>query len=121
MNLKVATAQGKYVDLPQLQVGDEVLCEDGKYYPVKSIAVFAIKPDIIRLTNFTWFYAIPRLQVKTTKGFKYPARYDVIPIDENLKPMVFSVRYTDNVRFCYDILIDGNMVSRDGIVFKFSS
>jgi hypothetical protein len=121
VNLKVATAQGKYVDLPQLKVGDEVLCEDGNYYPVKSIAVFAIKPDLIRLTNFTWFYAVPRMLVKTSKGFKYPDRYDVIPIKDNLKPMVYSVRYTDEVRFCYDILIDGTMVSRDGIVFKFSS
>jgi hypothetical protein len=121
MNLKVATAQGKYLDLPKLKVGDEVLCEDGKYYPVRSIAVFAMKPDIIRLTNFTWFYAVPRLLVKTSTGFKYPERYDVIPINKDLKPMVFFIRDTDEVRFCYDILIDGNMVSLDGVVFKFSS
>lgn len=121
MNLKVATAQGEYVDISELQVGDEVLCDDGNYYPVKSIVVFAIHPEFIRLTNFVSFYAYPRMQIKTTKGFKYPERDDVLQLGKNLCPMVYSARYTDDVKFCYDILIDGNMVSREGIVFKFSS
>lgn len=105
--------------LESLKIGDKILCEDGKFYPIKSIMIISCYPIFYRLSNGFNFYASPRMVFKTTEGFKNLELWDVIKIDKNLTPQVVNIKNIDRIMFFRDILIDGNMVTTEGIVFKY--
>ena len=118
MELRVITKDGsKY--LRYLSVGELVLCDDKNYYPIKHIAVISDYGYSIRLSNNTCFNTHFRIRIKTEKGFKFPELWDCIPFNKKLVPMVTKLNLRIEKKFFYDIMIDGNMVSPEGIVFRF--
>lgn len=118
MQLKVITKDGD-IDPSQVKIGDLLLCDDGIFHPVLSIAVMASPGYYLRLSNNISFNIHPRIKIKTESGFKYPELWDTVLIDKNLTPMVTSVKEQVDVRFFYDILIQGNLVSPEKIIFRF--
>jgi hypothetical protein len=119
MQLKVITKDG-ITSLKDLQIGTNVLCEDGNAYPVKNIAVLAHNGYYVKLSSAFTFHVHPRIKIKTQNGFKFPEVYDILPISKDFTPSVIQVSDSSDVKFYYDIFIDGNMISPEGIVFKFS-
>ena len=118
MQLRVVTKE-KNKFLKDVVVGDLLLCEDGNYMPVKNKMIIACKGFYYRLSNGTGFHISPRTTVKTTKGFIIPELWDSIEISKNLLPIVTTHQITENNIMFYDILIDGNIVSPEGIIFRF--
>jgi hypothetical protein len=108
-------------NVDNLEVGDLVLCEDGYYYPVKSVLVTSGYPLFCRLSNGLTYYIPERMFIKTIKGFKKPELWDIIPIDKTLTPQIVSVTNIEKIMFFRDILIDGNMITPEGVIFKYSS
>jgi hypothetical protein len=104
-----------------LQVGDLVLCDDGLFYPIKNLMVVSCYPTFYRLSNGYSFYTSPRMLVKTTEGFKQLELWDTIELNSQLTPQIVTVKKIDKIMFFRDILIDGNMLTVEGIVFKYSS
>lgn len=102
-------------------IGDKVLCEDGKYYPVKNILITSGYPTFCRLSNGFNFYIPKRMVLKTVKGFKHPELWDIVEINKELTPQVVTLKNIDRIMFFHDILIDGNMITPEGIVFKYTS
>lgn len=119
MQLKVITKDG-VTPLKDLRIGTNVLCEDGKSYPVRNIAVVAHRGYYIKISSAFGFHIHSRFKIKTENGFKFPEVYDIIPIDKDFTPSVIATVESTDVKFYYDIHIDGNMISPEGIVFKFS-
>lgn len=118
MQLRIITPDGiKF--LKELSVGDMVWCDSEQFLPVKSILVSCDYATYMRLSNGVGFDMSNRTTLKTSTGFKYPDLYDEIPISDTLVPRVIHQAKTETLRFLYDILIAGNMVSPEGIVFKF--
>jgi hypothetical protein len=118
MQLKITSKTG-IKELKDLQIGELVLCEDGKFYPVQSIAVVSMNGDYLRMSNGVSFSLHSRFRIKTEKGFKYPELWDVIPISKKLTPIVTSIKPRVEIKFFYDIMIEGNLVSPENIVFRF--
>lgn len=119
MQLKVITKDG-ITSLKDLKIGTNVLCEDGNAYPVRNIAVIAHTGYYIKISSAFSFHIPPRLKIKTQNGFKFPDVYDIIPISKDFSPSVIQVSESMDIKFYYDILIDGNMISPEGIIFTFS-
>lgn len=118
MQLRVITKEG-VTPLKDLKIGTEVLCEDRNFYPVKNIAVIAHNGYFVKISTAFAFHVSPRTKIKTQSGFKFPEIYDTILIDKKLTPSIIQVSDSENVKFFYDIFIDGNMISPEGIVFRF--
>jgi hypothetical protein len=109
----------EYKKISELEVGDTVLCDGGEYLPVKNIVYISCKPTFCRTSNNLRMYLSERMQLKTAKGFKHPELWDVLPLSEELTPMLTTVKILDRVMIFRDILIDGNMVTVDGVVFRY--
>ncbi len=109
----------EYKKISELEVGDNVLCDSGEFLPVRNIVYISCKPTFCRVSNNLSLYLSDRMQLKTTNGFKHPELWDILPISEELTPMLITVKILDRVMIFRDILIDGNMVTVDGIVFRY--
>jgi hypothetical protein len=120
MQIKVITDK-EVKCINQVVEGELLLCEDGKFYPVKSVLITGDYGKSIRTSNNIQITIPDRFRIKTDKGFKYPELWDTIPINEDLTPMITNIRTPLDICLLYDILIEGNMVSPDGIVFRFSN
>ena len=109
--------------LEDLQVGDRVLCEDGLYYPVLNVFVVSSYPLFCRLANGFTYYVSERMMLKTIHGFKKPELWDILELGlgKKLTPQIVAVKNIEKVMFFHDILIDGNMVTPEGVVFKYAS
>lgn len=110
----------EYKKIEDLEVGDEVLCDTGEYLPIKSILYISCHPKFCSTSDNKRFTISSRLQIKTTRGFKSPELWDIIPITDDFMPMFIYVNTLDKIAIFRDILIDGNMVTPDGIVFRYS-
>jgi hypothetical protein len=111
---------GEYKKVDDLEVGDMVLCDSGEYSPIKSIVYISCRPKFCVTSDNKRFTISQRLQVKTVNGFKSPELWDILPISEEFMPMFTYVNTLDKVAIFRDILVDGNMVTVDGIVFRYS-
>ena len=118
MELRVISKDGIKC-IRNLKIGELILCESNVFMPIKSILVIASSGSCVRLSDNFKFNIHPRLRIKTSSGFKYPEIWDTVPISKNFTPMVTSVNDLVDIRIFYDILIDGNILSPEGIVFKF--
>lgn len=108
--------------IENLTVGEFILCEDGEYYPIRSILVTACYPIFCRLSNGLTFYVPKRMLIKTVTGFKTPELWDILELnDKEITPQIVNIRNIEKIMFFHDILIDGNIVTADGFVFKYSS
>ncbi len=121
MNFYLTLEDNTVKKLEDLKVGDKVRCEDGVCYPVLSVLVVSSYPLFCRLSNGFNYYVPERMLLKTIRGFKKPELWDVLQITDNLTPQIVSVKSIEKVMFFYDILIDGNMVTPEGVVFKYIS
>lgn len=120
MQLQVTTKEGrKYLN--DVVIGELILCEDGQYYPIKNILITSCYPIFARLSNGISFYASIRMNIKTNKGFKTPELWDVIEISKDLTPQIVNLRNIDRIMFFHDILVDGNIITPDGLVFSYKS
>lgn len=119
MQLKIRTPNS-IKNISELVVGDLVLCEDGVYLPVKSIFMISCKPKFIRTSNNLFFYIPERIKIKTSTGFKSPELWDVLDINDAITPMITTLKIIDRVMFFYDILVEGNIVSPEGLIFKYA-
>lgn len=115
-----AIENGKIKKLKDLRVGDLILCEGDIYLPIKSIVIVSCYPLYYRLSNNVTFHISNRTKIKTTDGFKTPELWDNIVIAEELTPSATTCTLLDRIMFFHDILIDGNIKSPEGIVFKYS-
>lgn len=118
VQLRVITTDGIKL-LKDLRIGDLVKCDTGDFLPVKSVLFTRKRCDFIRFSNGVGFYINNRTKLKSTNGFKYPEVYDDILISEDLIPCVTDIKRTKTPRLLCDILIDGNMVTPEGFVFRF--
>jgi hypothetical protein len=107
--------------LQDLKIGDKVKCEDGTYYPVLNVLVVSSYPLFCRLSNGFTYYIPERVLLKTLHGFKKPELWDILEWSVDLTPQIIGVRNIEKVMFFYDILIDGNMITPEGMVFKYAS
>lgn len=119
MLLKVISDQG-VKRLGELKVGDLLLCEGKIYYPIKNIVMISDYPIYFRTSNGLSGHLSKRMKIKTEKGFKTPEIWDVLQLNDTVTPMITSVKLGDSIGFFYDILIEGNIVSSDGIIFRYS-
>lgn len=120
MQLRVISPESNK-KLNELKIGDLILCEDLKYYPVKSILLTAGVCRFFRLSNNVSFHLSERAKIKTEKGFKIPELYDtIVLIGSEITPQITVVEKSKYVLFCHDILVEGNIVSPEGIVFRYS-
>jgi hypothetical protein len=119
MLLKVVSDQGvKRFD--ELKVGDLILCENKVYKPIKNIVMISDYPIYFRTSNNLSAHISRRMKIKTEKGFKSPELWDTLTMEDSVTPMITAVKTGEDIRFFYDILIEGNIVSSDGIIFKYS-
>lgn len=118
MQIRVVTDSEIKV-INKVAVGDLLLCDDGIFRPVKSILITCEHGTSFRLSNNLQFTVPKRFRIKTDKGFKYPEMWDCVPLQENLKPIVTNIKTPLYFHFLYDILIDGNLISPEGVIFKF--
>jgi hypothetical protein len=118
MQLK-AVLKDKVVPLNEIQIGDYLLCDDGHYKPVRSKLLLATHGIFYRLSNGVEFHIYSRVKVKTKNGFKLPELWDEIPISKREIPLVVLQEESQKIMIICDILIDGNIVSSEGIVIKF--
>ena len=105
--------------LKDVQVGDELLCEGGIYMPVKGKLLLVTRGIYCRLSNGFSFHVYERMKIKTTSGFKLPELWDIIPITREFEPSITSCQISQKDIIFYDLLIDGNLISPEGIVFKY--
>jgi hypothetical protein len=119
MQLKVVSSQG-VKNLNELKTEDLILCEGGIYLPIKNIVMISGYPTFFRTSNNLSFHISKRIQLKTDKGFKCPELWDTLIFDGTVTPMVTTVKLIERTTFFYDILIDGNIVSPEGIIFRYS-
>ena len=106
--------------IKDLKVGDFILCDDSVYRPIKSILVTTGECYFFRLSNNTCFHLGSRAKIKTEKGFKHPELWDTIKLlGSEITPSIISISVSKNILFFHDILIDGNIVSPEGIVFRY--
>ena len=110
----------EYKKIDDLEVGDLVLCDNGEYLPIKSIVYISCHPKFCATSDNKRFTLSSRVQIKTTEGFKSPELWDIIPISDDFMPMFTYVNVLDKVSIFCDILVDGNMVTPEGIVFRYS-
>lgn len=119
MQLKVISKEGiKF--LKDVEVGDKLLCDNGKYLPVKSKYLIITHGIYFKLSNGITFHIYPRIKVKTLDGMKIPELWDTLYIDKKLQPVVVLCQLSEKKMIIYDILIDGNVVSPEGIIFSYS-
>jgi hypothetical protein len=52
-------------------------------------------------------------------GFKLPELWDIIPITREFEPSITTCQISQKDIIFYDLLIDGNIISPEGIVFKY--
>jgi hypothetical protein len=109
----------EYKKIDDLEVGDMVLCDNGEYMPIKSIVYISCYPKFCATSDNKRFTLSSRVQIKTATGFKSPELWDIIPITDEFMPMFTYVNKLDKVSIFRDILIDGNMVTPEGIVFRY--
>jgi hypothetical protein len=105
--------------LKDVQVGDELLCDNGLYMPVKNKLLTVNKGLYCRLSNGFSFHVYSRIRLKTKNGFKLPELWDIIPISTEFEPSITTCQDSQRNIIFYDLLIDGNLVSPEGIVFKY--
>jgi hypothetical protein len=105
--------------LKDLKIGDLVLCEGGSYLPIKNVVVTTGQVIFYQLSNKVQFHIGSRVRIKTTNGFKTPELWDTVYINESLTPVVINTSISTKILFFHDILIDGNMLSPEGIVFRY--
>lgn len=117
--IKVITKDEGIKSLEKIKIGDLVKCEDGEFYPIKNILTTSGSLFFYRLSNNVSFYLSPRVKVKTPLGFKVPELWDEFLIQDVVTPQVVQKRLIPKIVFFNDILIDGNMVTPEGIVFTF--
>ena len=110
----------EYKKIDDLEVGDMVLCDNGEYLPVKSIVYISCYPKFCIISDNKRFTISSRLQIKTVNGFKSPELWDIIPISDDFMPIFTYVNTLDKISIFRDILINGNMVTPEGIVFRYS-
>ena len=110
----------KIKKLKDLKIGDLILCEGDIYLPVKSIMIVSCNPIYYRTSNNLTFHISTRTKIKTLEGFKLPELWDSLDISQDLTPAITTCTKLDRIMFFYDILIDGNIKSPEGIVFKYS-
>lgn len=115
-----AIENGKIKKLNDLRVGDLILCEGDVYLPIKSIVIVSCNPIYYRTSSNLTFHMSSRTRIKTVEGFKIPELWDHILITEDLTPVVTTCNIIDRIMFFHDILIDGDIKSPEGIVFKYS-
>lgn len=73
-----------------------------------------------RLSNNINFNLSERAQIKTLEGFKTPELYDKLHlVGSEITPSIVTISISKSILYFYDILIDGNIVSPEGIVFKY--
>ena len=118
MRLIVKT-KDEYKKVDELVVGDEVFCDNGLYMPVKNIYYISSNPIYCKTSDNKIMYFSNRMQVKTVKGFKVPELWDILPIRDDFTPMIVYANTIDRVAIFRDILIDGNMVTVDGVIFRY--
>lgn len=118
MQLKVIL-RDKIKYLKDVEVGDEILCDDKIFRPVKSKLLVATYGIFYRLSNGLEFHIYDRILIKTPKGFCLPKLWDSVYIDKKNEPMVVRCENTQNIIIIYDILVDGNILSPDGIIIKY--
>lgn len=117
--LKIITKDG-IKRLEDIKIGEFIKCEDGEFYPVKNLLTTCGESIFYRLSNNCGFYLPPRLTVKTSFGFKVPELWDeVFLLEEETTPQVVQKTLISRIMFFNDILIEGNMVTPEGIVLKF--
>jgi len=121
MNFYVTLQDQSVKKLEDLQIGDMVLCDDDKFHEVKNIFVVSSYPLFCRLSNGWSYYFPERMQIKTIHGFKKPELWDILDIGRDVTPQIINIRNIEKVMMFYDILIDGNIVTPEGTVFKYSS
>lgn len=105
--------------LNETSVGELLLCEDGNFYPIKSILITSEYGLSVRTSNYLQFTISKRCLIKTSVGFKRPKMWDTLEISETLKPIITKVTIIDDIQFFYDILIEKNPITPEGVVFKF--
>lgn len=118
--MRVITKDG-IKNLKKLKIGDFVLCEGDVYLPVKSVLVTFEYPIFIRTSVNVSYRLSKRVQLKTERGFKFPELWDTLITTDKITPMITHVYFIDKLSFVYDILIDGNMVSLEGFIFRYSN
>ena len=118
MQLQVISKDGKKY-LKDVVVGELLLCDDGHYYPVRNKLLVIATGVFCRLSNGCSFHVYDRIKIKTSKGFKCPELWDVIPVSKDLEPVVATCQISLKKILFYDILIDGNTISPEGIVFMY--
>ena len=116
--LKVIT-KDNVKKLEDVVVGDLLKCEDGEFYPVKNVLTTSGNPFFYRLSNNVSFYLPVRATIKTVKEFKVPELWDEICVNSEVIPQIVQKTFINRIAFFNDILIEGNMVTPEGIVFKF--
>lgn len=119
MQLKVIK-NSKAVTIRDLKIGDLILCETG-YLPIRSKFLITTTCIFYRLSNGVEFHIYDRILVKTKNGYKIPDLWEAIPIDDNLEPIVVLKEYSQNIMVICDILIDGSVVSPEGIITKYGN
>lgn len=106
--------------MKDLKVGDMLLCDDGLYHPIKSIFMSSGQGSFHRLSNSINFHLSARAKVKTINGFKPLELNDTLELfGKSITPTVIDVVISTKMLFFHDIMIDGNIVSPEGIVFKY--
>jgi hypothetical protein len=118
MAFKIFTSNGTR-KLNELNVGDLILCENSTYNPIRSISVTTGPVRRIYFSNGISMPSYGRMRVLTTTGFKVLEIEDIVFIAKNNVPFVTKADLDFSVHFLYDILIDGNMITTDGIIFRF--
>lgn len=119
MQLKVIH-KDKAVPVRDLKIGDLIMCVDG-YKPIKSKFLISTIAVFYRLSNGTEFHSYDRILIKTNKGFKVPELWDTIDIDKTLQPVVVHKEFSQNIIVICDILIDGSIISPEGIIMKYGN
>lgn len=109
----------EYKKIDDLEVGDMVLCDNGEYMPVKSIFYISCNPKFCITSDSKRYSLSTRIQLKTTDGFKSPELWDILPISKDFTPIFTYVNILNKVAIFRDILIDGNMITVDGVVFRY--
>jgi hypothetical protein len=119
MQLKVV-CKDKAIPVREVKVGDLVMCTEG-YKPVKSKFLITAVALFYKLSNGIEFHSYERILIKTTKGFKVPELWDTVYIDHNLQPLVVYKEFSQTVMVLCDILVDGSVISPEGIVMKYGN
>ena len=120
MTLYLTLENKELKKLEDVCVGDVVLCDDGTFKPIKNILVISSYPDFIRFSDGCSYYISHRMKIKTLTGFKNPQLWDIVELSGGYTPQIVGIKKIENVMFFRDILIDGNPITPDGLVFQYS-